>query len=62
MANKILYIQKEGVTTGDPALCSPFLIWSLYAHTARHIPSLMGRVEEFAVRVYMLLSVGCLVC
>lgn len=61
MANKILYIPKEGVTTGDPALCSPFLIWSLYAHTARHIPSLTGRVEEFAVRAHMLFVV-CFVC
>ena len=41
----------------DERYCTPFLLWSLYAHIAHHAPSFLGRQAAYRTRAHLLLSV-----
>ncbi|KII84828.1 hypothetical protein PLICRDRAFT_179162 [Plicaturopsis crispa FD-325 SS-3] len=49
-------ILETAMHTGDATRFSPFLIWSLYAHSARHLSTLRGREDSYAAMAHFLLA------
>ena len=43
--------------SGDQTFCTPFLLWSIYAHAAIHCPGSQGRRREYRARAHLLMSV-----
>ncbi|ESK90366.1 c6 transcription factor [Moniliophthora roreri MCA 2997] len=47
---------EHALETNNPKYFTPFLLWSVYSHTARHVPQLAPRVYEYAAKAHILLA------
>ncbi|KAK7034586.1 hypothetical protein VNI00_012217 [Paramarasmius palmivorus] len=50
------YSSTDALETNDPKYFTPFLLWSVYSHTARHIPQLAANVFQYAAKAHILLA------